>query len=223
MKFINNIKFGGGVLIVLNLLLAFGTIWVFVRMSPAIETIIEQNERSLFHCEQMLALLDENHERTSAPGVHENDKVKFLDFLTKAENNITEKDENPPVETIKANYENALEGDSAARKLTLGAIIKLSEINRNAMFNADAKAKQLGNAGAWGVVFMAAAVFTCCLLFIRKLQYNLIQPLEEIHTTVNEYKDGETMRRCTGTNLPSEIQNLYNSINDLLDKINLHR
>jgi hypothetical protein len=52
------------------------------------------------------------------------------------------------------------------------------------MVTADRKARQFGNAGAWGIVFMASAVFMVGILFIRGLRRSLVKPLEEIHSVI---------------------------------------
>jgi nitrate/nitrite-specific signal transduction histidine kinase len=86
------------------------------------------------------------------------------------------------------------------------------------MAAADKKAKQFGHAGAWGVVFMAAAVFLVGLLFMHNLKRNLVDPLEEIHSVVKAFQNGNTMRRCTGTKLPRDIKTVFRFFNELLDK-----
>ena len=215
MKLAYNIKIGGGVLLTLNLLMAFGCIWVFIRMAPAIEVIIEQNERSLYHCEQMLACLAYGKQ---TDGENKDLEKIFSESMEKAEKNITEDAEGPVLETIRLNYKDALNGVKDNKQITLDAILELSRINREAMVKADTKAQQLGNAGAWGVVFMATIVFLTGLLFIRSLKNYLIQPLEEISTTVNSYRNGETMRRCTGVDLPRDIKAIFDAVNDVLDK-----
>ena len=60
-----SVKFGAWLLIALNLLMAFGSIWVFMRMSPAIETIIARNAVSFEATEDMLAALLAPEEKLS--------------------------------------------------------------------------------------------------------------------------------------------------------------
>ncbi len=184
-------------------------------MAPAIEVIIEQNERSLHACETMLASLAmvDTLER-------ENTRLKesFVKAMSKAQNNITEKKEPIALNAIIQNYSEAFEGKLAAKKLTVESIQFLGEINREAMVVADKKARQIGNAGAWGIVFMAIAIFLLGMLFQRNLKKNLVRPLEEIHSVLTAFKNGDKMRRCTGFNLPKDIKTLFNELNDFLDK-----
>ncbi|MFH2092391.1 MAG: hypothetical protein ABIJ31_08505 [Pseudomonadota bacterium] len=211
-----NIRLGAWFLIALNLIMAFGSIWIFMRMAPAIETIIVQNERSLHACEQMLsnmALADQ-----SANDV-EPFKSEFLQALQRAENNITEKEEPIAIQAISQNYILAFDENLAAKKKTVAAIQHLSQINRVAMVKADQKARQFGNAGAWGIVFMASAVFMVGMLFIRGMKRGLVKPLEEIHSVIQAVKAKDHMRRCTGPDAPQDIRSIYSGFNDILDQI----
>jgi hypothetical protein len=195
--------------------MAMGSIWIFMRMAPAIEVIIEQNDQSLQSCENMLsslALLSQN--KFSEKSL----QSSFTQALKKAQNNITEKEEPVALESISQNYVNAFEGDFDARKQTVTAIIHLARINRMAMVKADRKARQFGSSGAWGIVFMASAVFFVGLIFMHNLKKNLIEPLEEIHAVITDFQNGNTLRRCTGTGLPKGIKTIFLIINELLDK-----
>lgn len=215
MKLAQIVRLGALILIGLNLLMAFGSIWVFTRMAPAIEIIIEQNQKSLIACEEMLASLarlENNDEEADTL------KADFETALTTAQNNITEDDEPEALAAISNHYALAFEGDVDERHLAIEAIVRLGEINRNAMAFADIRARQQGTAGAWGVVFMATAVFLVGMLFRRSLEKNLVQPLEEIHTVLKAAHNGDNMRRCTGTNVPRDIRSVYSSVNELLDR-----
>ena len=214
MKLAQSVRLGAWFLIALNLVMAFGSIWVFMRMAPAIEIIIEQNESSLYACEEMLsnlALIDKS----------KNDELlqsEFLKALQRAKNNITEKEEPIAIEAISLNYMKAFEGNMEGKKNTVAAIQHLSQINRTAMVTTDRKARQFGNAGAWGIVFMASAVFMVGLLFIRGMKRSLVKPLEEIRSVIQAVKTGDNMRRCTGPDAPQDIRSIFGGLNDILDQ-----
>lgn len=210
-----NVRLGAWLLIGLNLLMALGCIWVFIRMAPAIEVIIIQNERSLQACEEMLsslALMNPNGSDT------ERLKGSFNDALDRAEKNVTEREEPLALESIRLNYAQAFAGDFEARTKTVTAIASLSRINREAMAVADKKARQLGNGGAWGVVFMASTVFLVGMLFMRSLKRNLIAPLAELGSVISALRRGNTLRRCTRMDMPSDIVQLFSEFNEFLDK-----
>ncbi|UKI32574.1 MAG: hypothetical protein L6W00_03080 [Lentisphaeria bacterium] len=142
--------------ILLNLLMALGAIWVLARMTPAIEEILSRNGQSLEACEEMFAVLAEAPaDPAGGAGFRDN----FRQALLRAEANVTEKEEPQALEVIRRNYPAAFLGNGAAREATVAAIRLLAASNRRAMIEAEARARHLGTAGAWGVVFMALTVF----------------------------------------------------------------
>lgn len=215
MKLLTMVRLGALLLIGLNVLMGLGTIWVFMRMAPAIEIIIEQNERSLEACERMLVALA----ISSGDGSEKRQlQISFEEALRTAQNNITETEESQALAMIGRNYRKAFENDFQARRQTIAAIGSLAQINREAMVRADKRARQLGNGGAWGVVFMASAVFLAGLLFLRTLKRNLVKPLEEIYSVISAYRQGDIMRRCSGADMSRDIKTIFNGMNELLDK-----
>ncbi|SOB57508.1 conserved protein of unknown function [Pseudodesulfovibrio profundus] len=214
MKLAQSVKVGAWFLIALNLLIAFGSIWIFMRMAPAIEVIISQNEVSLEASEEMLAALL-NIKTSEIPSAELIES--FVNALTKAKNNITEKEESAVIDTIIHHYEDAYKGNNIAQKKTVNAIVTLGDINRAAMRRADANAKQLGYAGAWGVVFMATITFMVGMIFLRSMKKNLLEPVQEIDAVIIAFREGDMMRRCSMKNPPKSIKKIFGNINDLLD------
>ena len=215
MRIAQSVRMGAWLLIGLNLLMALGSIWIFMRMAPAIEVIIERNGLSLEACEEMLASLamigQDDHANRAL-------EAKFLNALRRAQNNITEKEEPAALESIKTTYTNAFLRNRNAQRKTVSAITLLGKINREAMIVEDRRARQLGNAGAWGVVFMAVSVFFAGMLLKRTVSRNLVMPMEEIHEVISAHRAGDTMRRCTGPDLPRDVTLVYDGINQLLDQ-----
>jgi hypothetical protein len=200
-----------------NILVALGSISIFTRMAPAIEKIIYRNERSLKACENMLASISlfENKQNSNSDLIS-----NFEASLDQAQNNITEKGESEAIKQIRDNYKQAFEGSFSQKKTTVSKIRTLAAINRQAMEQADLNAKQLGYAGAWSIVFMASCFFFTGLLFQKKLSRNLIYPLEEIYSVIDENLKENNYRRCTGKNLPKDIRQIFNKINEYIDKHN---
>ena len=221
MKLAHAVRLAAWFLIGLNLLMAFGSIWIFVRMTPAIELIIDRNVTSLQMCEEMLAALAMANANPAPRTATDAARVTFRTALQKAQKNITENDEPIIIKSINQSYPKAFAGDPAALTRTIDAILNLGVANRAAMVAADKKARQFGSAGAWGIVFMATVVFLVGMLFIRSLKKNLVHPLEEIHSVTTAFRLGDTMRRCTGTGLPKEIYQVYSEFNEILDKCNV--
>lgn len=216
MKAAQPVKIGAWLLIGMNLLMSFGSIWIFMRMAPAIQVIIDQNEVSLQSCETMLASLLYLKEDGKA------DSEKIFEFntaLTKAKNNVTEKEEPAILAEIATHSAKAFQGDLEARHQTINTIIELGTINRAAMRRADTKAQQLGYAGAWGVVFMATITFTIGMMFLHSLRRNLSEPMEEINAVVVAFREGDRMRRCAMKTPSYRIRKIFINVNELLDMI----
>lgn len=214
MKTSSSVRAGLFILIISNLLMSFCSIWILMRMSPAIEHIIARNERSLYACQVMLSSLAEYH-----PGInYEKLIIKFEKALSDANENITELGESEELEKIKANYKPAFKRDFLKKELTVAHIANLSEINRQAMIEADLKAKQYGYAGAWAIVFMSGFVYFTGLLFKRNINKNLLAPIDEIHKVITANLRNEKMRRCSGSDLPKDIERIFTDINKYLDK-----
>jgi len=215
MKIVKSISLGIWILIGVNVLMAFASIWIFSRMTPAIETIINQNENTQIACEEMLS-----HMAMVPSGERRDLLVKsFERSLSEAKNNITENDEPASLKIIEDNYVSAFQGNSLAIEHTVTAIKNLSSINRHAMIRADKRAKQLGIGGAWAIVFMATAVFITGLIFIRKLRHSFFKPVEEIYSVMNSFKKGDIFRRCTDSGFPRDIKVIFTGINELLDRV----
>jgi hypothetical protein len=214
MKLALSVKLGAWILIGLNLLMSFASIWIFMRMAPVIEIIIVQNDASLEACEEMLAAL-------SLGGGLKSDTSRqiesFRRALDRAKNNITEKEESNIITKITQGYEYAFNGDPTELNKTVKAIIELGDVNRVAMRRANGKARQLGYAGAWGVVFMAIIIFLVEMIFLRSLKSNLSDPLQEIDSAVSAFRNGDTMRRCSLRSPPKTIKQVFTNVNELLD------
>lgn len=84
---------------------------------------------------------------------------------------------------------------------------------------------KLHNAWFQSVTLRTAGFNTVCigsitsptLLFMRSLKSNLLKPFEEIHSVINAFRGGDTMRRCAGKNLPKDIATVFRDVNELLD------
>lgn len=214
MKLSNSVTIGAWILISLNLMLAFGAIWVFARMTPAIKLIVDQNLNSLQACEEMLASLASSASATEK----ENQKTAFEVVLRSVSSYTRKTEEQKALKLISDNYRKAFEGDQGAVTNTVQGITRLGEINRIAMVRAYTNAKQYGDGGAWGVVFMASGVFFVGMLFMRSLKKILVGPLEEINEVLIAHRKGDLMRRCTGSDLSGNVKNVFIGINDLLDQ-----
>lgn len=205
-KTTQSVRFAVWLLICLNLLMAYGCIWIFMRIAPVSGESNTRNLRSQAACEEMLTAL-----------LHEN-IGNFELSLKKAGNNVTEAEENAALETISKQKDAAFSGDREARQQVIQALNKLSQINRTAMEDAALKVNRFGAAGSWSVVFMALTMLLLTLIFKRRLMRGVLYPLQEIGNVLESRRNGDLIRRCSGTDLTGDIQRIYNDLNDTLDR-----
>ncbi|MFH2123355.1 MAG: hypothetical protein ABIJ50_07745 [Pseudomonadota bacterium] len=216
MRLAQAVRVGAWLLVGLNLLMALGAIWILMRMAPAMAGIIERNDRSLYACEEMLAALVLVGDDMSSD--EEQHLRRFEVALKRAQENVTEKGEAAVLQLIAANASGAFAGNLSARRQMVSAIVRLGDINREAMNQADKRVRQFGEAGIWGVVFMAIAVFGVGLLFIRSLLRRVVTPMVELHAVITAYRKGEIRRRCSGVDMSPEVRVVFYGINDILDQ-----
>lgn len=216
MRLAQSVRLGAWLLIGLNLLMALGAIGILMRMAPAIAGIIERNERSLHACEEMLASLAFVVGNESAPD--DEQRTRFKAALKRAEQNVTEEGESTALKVIAAGSPAVFAGDQEARKQTVTAIVRLADINREAMNLAVQGARQFREGGVWAVVFMAICAFSVGLLFIRSFLRQVVKPMEEIHAVISAYRQGDTMRRCSGADISQDVRAVFHGINVILDQ-----
>lgn len=190
-----------------NLLLAFGSVWSFQRMSPEIRRIFERNVISLDACENMLFALAEEKVNTA----------EFRKALSIAEHNITERGEKESLIRIRALLPDFEGGSKEARSQIIHEISKLSEFNKSAIVDAAEKTQKMRRAGAWGVVFMTLFFFMAAIFFEQRLRRSLLKPLQEIASVLEARRQGDQFRRCNDIYASKDMKNLFKSINDLLD------
>jgi hypothetical protein len=205
---------GIGALVVLNMLLAFVAIGLFVRMGPAIEHILEENVYSIIAAEEMLAELAE---AGGAP-VSAEARQRILEALERAKSNVTESDEVPVLRAIEQELAAALEGDAQARVAVVRQTGTLIRINRAAMHKVDGEAQRLGDAGAWTAVLVGFLSFFLSLVVVRRLRHRLLAPLVELHQVLEAVRHGEKLHRCRAREAPAEVRQVLESVNMLLDE-----
>lgn len=215
MKSGQSVRLGAWLLIALNLLMAYGCVWIFMRMAPVIGESNYRNLRSLAACEDMLIALSHQSE--------DEKKVAFLQAFQRARSNITEAAEPSALELIQKNVDAAFDGDVKAREEVIAGIIALSCANRMAMEEAAHHGSQLGYGGAWGVVFMALWLCIAGFIFKRRLINGLVAPLEEIDDVLRVRRGGDLMRRCSGVDLSKDVERIFSGINDELDHADENR
>ncbi len=214
MKIARSVRFSIWCFILFNLMIAYCCIWIFVRMIPTIEQVVDNNEISIRSSMVMLSLL--TRDRFSL--IDDKEAVnRFERFLKMAESTITEEGEKKQLDIIRRHYLGAFNGQRAEFSAVVEAITRVEFINREAMHMANMKAQHMGRTGAWGIVFMAAINFLAGLFFINSLNKKFMEPLEELDRTISEFKSGNSMRRCSIYTQSRGMERMMRNLNDLLD------
>lgn len=203
-----------GAVVLLNLLLAFGAVGLFVRMGPAIEQIHLENLHSILAAEQMLAEL-------AAAGGEAPDQVaqaRMRRALEEAKLNVTEGDEVPVLAQLERLLPDVLEGDRVARTESVATLRRLVEINRIAVARVDDRARRLGSGGAWAAVLIGFISFALSLGVAIRLQRRFVVPLLELHSVLEANRHGHQLRRCRHPDAPLEVTQVALAVNALLDE-----
>lgn len=203
-----------GVVVLLNLLLAFGAVGLFVRMGPAIERIHLENLSSILAAEQMLAELAEAG--SHPPTLIAQSRMRLA--LSGAQQNVTEGEEVVVLARLERLLPQVLEGDEVARTESVEALRSLVEINRAAVERVDARARRLGSGGAWAAVLIGFLSFLLSLGVAIRLQRRFVQPLVELHGVLEATRQGDRLRRCRHPDAPVEVIQVTHAVNALLDE-----
>lgn len=218
---------GIGILVLLQLMTAFGAIGLLTRMSPAVEEILAENVVSNEAAEDAvtalaLALADA---RSAAPsGVEEEllteRRTSFESAIERARRNVTEDEERAAIDELQRAGQRVLEGDATAAAVAVDAADRLIAINRTAMQEANARAQRLGSTGAWAAVALALTGFFVSILVVRRTVFGVVEPVEELEATLDAYEKGDSYRRCQGRAASQEMRRVLGAVNTLLDRAN---
>ncbi len=200
------------VFLAFNLAIAFGSISLLERMTPAIRKVMQANVDSLAFVEEMLSLLAEPNSSAKAEV-----QQRFTHSLESAKKNITEVEEQAIIESIERDFAGAINGDANLGQKVVAGLRRLGAVNREAMHKADREAVRLGTAGSWIVVLLGSFGFLLSLVILTRLNRQIVRPVEEIYGAVREWKEGNVRRRCNLVDAPPELQNAMSVINQLMD------
>lgn len=206
LEFSKRIYFSFILLLLCSTIISIAGISGFQRLAPAINSINDRNTQSLYYAEQMLMNI-----------ASRKDINKFEEFLNKSKENITETNEKDAVENIEKSYKAAFKGNFRAEEYTIENVVKLTEVNRNAMIQAGVSAEKLKNVGIWIIIFPTILAWSIGLALLKNLEKTFIKPLEDLRSAIAEYKKGNRMRRCPKFSQEAEFQSLYTDINSILD------
>lgn len=195
-----------------NLVLAICSVWILQRLTPPLNQIYTRNVRSLDDCDAMLAALAH-----PVP-----DRMSFDRHFHQAAQNVTEQGERQAIAQLES-AKQALDSATAenlpqARLAVVTAVLKLAEINRNAIAQEATHATQLRQAGAWTIVLLTLSFFATVLLLVRRLRQHLLTPLDDITQTLEANQRGDRFRRCRTQSNDQDMKLISSRINALLDQ-----
>jgi hypothetical protein len=204
---------GVGALVALQLLTSFSAIGVLTRTAPAVAQVLEANVYSLAACEDLLGVLGRAGGEAATPG----ERARAASALERLRLNLTEPGERELVEQAESRLPASLEGDLAARRDAVSALLRLGDLNRAGMRRADAEMQRLGAAGAWFAVALAVGAFLLSMLTVRRLERRLLAPLEELGRVLESTRAGRWQRRCQPVAAAPDVKRLLEGVNEVLD------
>jgi PAS domain-containing protein len=213
MRIRDEIRLGVGALLAIQVLTMIAAVALLARMTPAIGEILENNEKSIRAVERMLLALAEPEPRFGEPDLR---SAHFERALTEAEGNITEPEEEPVLARIAEYQEAALLGDAVALAIVREELWRLGDINRQSMLASNARAKRLGTAGAWVLVFLGLLGVVFSLSLMRRARAKLIRPVYELGAVLEACRAGDVHRRFNPSNASLEFREVAEVVNQLV-------
>jgi PAS domain-containing protein len=213
MRIRDEIRLAVGALLVIQVLTMIAAVALLARMTPAIDQILQDNDKSIRAVERMLLALTEP---APAPGEPDLRRVRFERALAEAANNITEPSEEPVLERIVEHQDAALAGDPQALALLRAELWQLGDINRQSMLDANARAQRLGTAGAWALVFLGLIGVVFSIALLRRARGKLINPVYEIGSVLDACRGGDRHRRYNPAGASTEFREIAEVVNLLV-------
>lgn len=206
---------GIGALVVIQVGLAFGLIGLLTRVSPAVQEILAENVYSNEAAEDMMAAM-----ALAVAGAEGEHRAAFDDALERARRNITLDAERPVLDDLQQRGSSVFGGSKDALPGALDAAQELIAINRSAMEGANQRARRLGSSGAWAAVVLALVGFLVSVLVVRHTMHGVVEPVEELESVLQSYRQGDRYRRCQGRAASQEMRRVLSAVNLLLDRAN---
>ncbi len=213
MRIRDEIRLGVGALLAIQVLTMIAAVALLARMTPAIDKILEENEKSIRAVERMLLALAEPPPEPGEPDLR---RGHFERALAEAEGNITEPSEAPVLVRIAELRHTALAGDPEALATVRAELWQLGDINRQSMLAANSSAKRLGTAGAWALVFLGLIGLVISISMMRRARTKLINPVYELGAVLEACSAGDLHRRFNPGSASREFQEVAEVVNQLV-------
>lgn len=229
-----------GLLVIAAATATFG----FLHLSAGIESVLQENFKSIRACMRMVESLERQDSVTLASLVGGEVSsaeltafdTEFLGALGEAEGNVTEAEEKPVVQAISegfASYRSARDGllavaaDRTPTEYNASvlpgfialkrAILELVEINQQAMVEADREARESAlNSAIWLGILVGIALLSL-IAMSRALQRHFLSRLVRLERAMIGIAEGEEGRRLRETGR-DELTVMARQFNRLLDR-----
>lgn len=194
--------------------LAFVCVGLFVRMSPAIGHIIQNNAPELQATQSLLgAFAARWGEPVDSQGVKDIDKaLSTLRDRSREDGKVT-------IGRLTDAVSRAQSGERGPLHDVVDIANAVTDANFAAMREADRDAQRLGSAGAWlsalgglGVTLIGLAVFV-------RLERRVARPARELSRVLSAASRGDRHQRCRPLEGASELEQALASVNMLLDRL----
>ena len=217
--------------IVLNILIGLGSIFLVDRIKPAINDILNENARTVEAAFSMLELisnhqikLEESNEVELENATLQKSQTQFWQSFDDANKNVTLEKESEILDEVKTLSTQFWLGEKAHREKISELITLLAELNLNEMKKKHTKAESLIITGAWGLGFLLIVSLVVQLVFRSKVLSGVIEPVEQIYSVLKEFKEGNQLRRFADRkDSLLEIKKIGLLMNSILDSSTYHK
>lgn len=238
----------GAVLILLIIVFVWALVYLLI-LGQASNAILKNNYNSILAADNMLGAIERQdsaillvtlgYEKDGVSQFHDNEEV-FLQWLSRARDNITEKGESKAIDTIDKSYSSYLVNFSNLRqlystdpkraalfyhekvlpefKLIRDTCLQLREINKEAMFGKSKSARQISENAVASMTVIGTIAVIIGIASSLFLSDRIVKPLKQIT---------ESMKMVSENNYESKIMltykdergDLIDQYNDMIDKL----
>lgn len=251
---IKTIKFRISLILVVFILLTIGNSFVslnyFNKLQMSIDSIMHANYDSVVAAQNMNDLLERQdslelsfifEDSLKISSDYEANHLKFLEWLYKAKDNITEKGEKETLEIIEEKYTDysakvrilasikESQGNAKTSKYYYNEVFplfneikescnSLLDINQNSMVNMKHDARELANKARYYTLSIAVLVLLIGLAIIGYLLKKIIHPIEDLAIGINKVSEGN-YEYTIPLKREKEINYILDSFNNMVDKL----
>ncbi len=201
-----------GVLVAMQMVLAFGAVRLLGRVGPAVERTESGPLTALMAVQDMLAAM-------AADGLSTEERLEaFGHALSQAQAVVADVEGQALLDAVVAGHEQALTGDDTARQRVVQQLQQLGEARRGLIARASTRVRRLSGGGAWAVVLLSLCTLTLSLLAATRLQRRLLAPVTEMHGLLASLAQGDRYRRWAAGRRSPEFERMGEALNRLLDE-----